>query len=145
MDRISINHQLGLVRVWEGGKGAKQTYFSKRKHGAIAAAFQVAVDYEASLDPEHRIGRHKPNTNCHYNSQSGIIGVHPYSEIKKHFAGWRACWTQEVNGTWEKRSKKFSFFTYGDKALEYAIALRQAMVEKNMKTINGISTDQKTP
>ena len=129
MERISINHKLKCVRVWEDGD---QVYFTKKKYGSMDAAYQAAFEYEAKMNPKYRLGRHKPRIKPPCNSQSGFVGVNPYSEIRDSFAGWRATWVQMSGGTRKQRSKKFSFATYGNTALTKAIQYRKEMVEQHM-------------
>lgn len=48
MDRIIINHKSKCVRVWCGGKNAKQIYFSATEYGLLNSAFLAAVEYKKS-------------------------------------------------------------------------------------------------
>ena len=132
MERISINHKLKCVRVWEGGKKAEQTYFTEKNYGSMEAAYKAAVEYEANLKPENRLGRCVPHKNPSANSKSGIVGVNPYDEVHTPFAGWRATWTQLIDRERKSRSKKFSYSTYGNKAFSKAKECREEMVERYM-------------
>ena len=132
MNRISINRQLMCVRVWGGGRGGDQTYFSVYKYGSLESAWDAAVEFERTLPPKYRLGRKKPRIEAYCNSQTNIVGVNPYSERHTPFAGYRACWMQEINGERKPKSRNFSFSSYGNQALKKACECRKAMVLKYM-------------
>ena len=127
MDRISFNDNAKCYRVWRGGKNAKQVYFSVSEYGSKEAAFAKAVKYESSLPTECRRGRKKPRLEARIDSQSGIVGVCPCRSHVK-VAGWRAFWSEQVDGKTRHKMKDFSFATYGDQAFEKAVEYRALMV-----------------
>ncbi len=133
LPRISINHRLNLVRVWEGGKNATQTYFSAKQYGSLENAFEMAIQYEHQLPEQQRIGHIKPLTKPTVRNTSGIVGVCPFCNKSGYQAGWRSHWTQEVDGKRHPKTKDFSFFTFGNRAFHLACEYRKAMVDVHMK------------
>ncbi|MET4696604.1 hypothetical protein [Endozoicomonas lisbonensis] len=125
--RLSINHQAQCVRVWEGGRHGKQTYFSAREHGSLYKAYLAARQYELSLPELQRLGRFKPRTRPTVRSASGIVGVCPFKNRKGEAAGWRASWMEDHHGRRRQRTRDYSFVTYGNRALSLAIACREMM------------------
>ena len=131
-DRISINEKMKCVRVCKGGRHPDQEYFTEKQYGTMDAAYRAAVKYEESLPEKFRKGRIKPQKEPYRCSQSGIVGVHPYLNHGGDHAGWRASWTQLVDGKRRPKTKDFSFFRYGNNALDKAITHRKKMVKEHM-------------
>ena len=130
-DRISINHPGQCVRVWEGGKNAKQTYFSASDYGSLYSAFIAAVAYEASLPDDCRYGRKKPRKEATERSQTGVVGVSPLKDRAGQECGYRAAWVEydkKENPIYKEKS--FYFSTVGSNALRMACECRWAMVGK---------------
>lgn len=126
--RISINYSSKCVRVWHGGRNAEQSYFSSKEFGSLYSAYRAARAFEKELPAKQRAGRVKARLNPFPYSQSGIVGVCPFKSRTGEQAGWRANWTQEVDGKRRPKTKDFSFFSYGRNALELAIECRRQMV-----------------
>ena len=128
MERISINKKLKCVRVWEGGRGAIQTYFSIKDYGSLKKAYRAAVEYEKNLPEYCRAGRKKPRNSASSNSQTEIVGVSPIFNRRGDHDGYRAQWVEyDRNGKPSYKQKRFSFTAYGAKALSMAKKKRREM------------------
>ena len=88
----------------------------------------AAVEYEKNLPDWMRAGRTKPWSEPTARSQTGIVGVHPYKNRSGNQAGYRASWVQTENGKRKHKTKDFSFFAHGNRALSLALNYRRAMV-----------------
>ncbi len=136
MERISINYDGKYIRVWEGGRGAKQTYFTIIEYRSLTNAYQAAVEYESDLSPEKRIGRKKPHTYVNVNNTSGVVGVCPFLDKNGDLSGWRANWVEYVNGKRRQRTENFSFFNYGKSAFYKAVKCRKTAVGQIYKYLS---------
>lgn len=132
-DRISINWQSKCVRVWEGRRNGQQTYFSAKDYGSIEQALAAAIEYEKTLSPDARFGRHHARTKANSNSKTDIVGVSPIKNPRtgEEF-GYRANWIQEIDGKRKPRGKDFYTSVYDRITLEMAVQWRDAMVKKHM-------------
>ena len=136
MDRITVNRALKCVRVWEGGRNADQAYFTIKEYGSLRAAWQAAVEYESQLPDSVLCGRKKPRQVPNKNSQSNIVGVNPYLNRSGIHSGWRATWVEDTKGERTPKSKRFSFFRYGSRALSLAVEHRQSIIKKHYPFIH---------
>ena len=117
------------MRVWEGGRGAKQTYFSFIEYGSSEKAYKAAVKYEKSLPEYCRAGRKKSRERPYCNSQSGVVGVTPRHH-RGGFVGWRASWIEYDNGKAIRKNKDFYFSIFGGRAFDKAKQTRLKMTQE---------------
>ena len=129
MERISINKKLRCVRVWEGGRGGKQTYFTVKKYGSWDKAYRAAVAYEKTLPDYIRAGRKKPREKAYSHSQTNVVGVCPIFNKYGEHDGYRSQWVEyDRNGNPKYRQQGFYFGAWGSIAFDMAKKKRREMV-----------------
>ena len=132
-NRVSFNPELWGFRVWCGGKGGKQVYFTAAKYGSLKKAYRAAIDFEKSLPDQTRNGKRKHREQANARSETGVVGVSPeHSKDGEFIMGYRAFWTEyDENRKPLYRSKCFYFSSSGSQAFEKAKRYRKKMVKEN--------------
>lgn len=108
-----------------------QKFFPDLRHGSKKKALAAAVEYRDQLlkDFGPNIGKSQPRKQYNYTSQhgatdTGVVGVCEYWRTNKKREKWLVGYFAYYSDP-EKHRKWFSFFHYGDKAFQKAVAWRR--------------------